>query len=150
MCSYTCKGVFHMQMYFLKPSTLIAFWYSWAPALCRNTFPLYSVTLLFPDSSPASLVILQFCMQTDTILSSRYYGTVWLFSSVASNIINAHSIDYHSPYFSDYKTHLGFRGEWGENPVHLCPRSSEASKLHSDYKMHPHFPPKFGGRGCVL
>ena len=29
-------------------------------------------------------------------------------------------------------------------PPHPTP-SSEPGKLHSDYKMHPHLPPKFGG-----
>ena len=59
--------------------------------------------------------------------------------------------------FSDYKMHQTIRRTLvlekenrKKNPLHCYPLPpSEPGKLHSDYKMHPHFPPKFGG-GCVL
>ena len=60
------------------------------------------------------------------------------------------------PYFLDYKTHQTIRHTQvleeenrGKNPLHrpspFIPPLSQA-KLHLDYKMHPHFPPKFGGK----
>ena len=53
------------------------------------------------------------------------------------------------PYFLDYTMHLGFRGgKEGEKNLlpHRClphPHPLAPGKLHSDYKMYPHFPPKF-------
>ena len=63
------------------------------------------------------------------------------------------------PYFTDYKTHLGFRGKYKKNLeakkcgkifnnisniiFHQC-----KCKLHSACKMHPHFPPTFVGESA--
>ena len=49
------------------------------------------------------------------------------------------------PYFADYKTHLGFRGgkRGGKKPRSTATHP-QPGRLHSDYEMHPHFPPKFG------
>ena len=67
----------------------------------------------------------------------------------------------HIPYFVDYKTHVdaldhkthvGFRGGKQEKK----PRStaahplSEPGKLLLDYKMHPHFLPKFWGVHLIV
>ena len=63
----------------------------------------------------------------------------------------------------DHKMHLGFRGGkqekkfWSKKmwscpgllwPYSTIPPNHEPGKLHSDYKMHPHFPPKFGEKGA--
>ena len=62
----------------------------------------------------------------------------------------------HTPYFLDYKRHRTIRRTYvleeenrGKKTLHRPP-PPESGKLHSDYKMHPHFLPKFGGEKVHL
>ena len=56
------------------------------------------------------------------------------------------------------KMYLGFRGKIGERkpqnpapPPHPTPPTPcEPAKLYSDYKTHPHFPPKWGSASYSL
>ena len=59
-------------------------------------------------------------------------------------------------YLLDYKMHPTIRRTQvleqenrKKTPLHCCPLPSEPGKLHSDYKIHPHFPPKLGGL-CLI
>ena len=64
---------------------------------------------------------------------------------------------WYKPYFSAYKMHQTIRHTWVlEEKIgkKICsttaPALSKPGKLHSDHKMHPHFPPKFGGASYTL
>ena len=83
---------------------------------------------------------------------------IWDFKVAIRNMLKHLKENINTLYFSD-KMHRAIRHTYvlAENrkkppcsttSPHLPPAASR--KLHSDYKMHPHFPPKFGGEVCVI
>ena len=97
-----------------------------------------------------------FVLFTNCIYNEQNWGLECRFSIMKEGIISTLPSPCYLPYFSGYKMHWTIRPiqvleeenrEKKKNPLncHPLPPPSEPGNLHSDYKTHSHFPPKFWG-----